>query len=635
MATTGQSQNEEGERAAHANEQGESPYVHGEDSPVLAAALNYTARGWRVIPVNGKRPLTPHGYQDGATEESVIRAWWTTWPAAGVAIVVGPESGLSVVDIDPRNGGSATLEALRAQHGLLPETLTVRTGGDGLHLYFRYHPRAGRRLLGPGVEMKGAGGYVVAPPSPHPSGGTYKWSGPEDALLAELPEWMLDDRSTASAGAQPLPKRIPEGERHRALTSLAGSMRRRDAPPHAIQAALAIVNLERCEPPLSDPEVAGITSSVALYPAPPPTEPRGGLEVAVPPGQTHSAATIGTSSGRENLRFRTAKEVASMTGGEVSWIAEPWVARGSITELAGKVKQAGKTTLLAHLVAAVLDGCEFLGRPTTRTPVFWLTEQNPTSFRQVLRRAGLLNRDDLHVLFWHETLGIPWEEVVRAVLAEAQRQGAGLLAVDTLGQFAGLKGDTENSSGDALAAIQPLQAAAAAGLGILVNRHERKGGGEVGESGRGSSAFSGAVDVVLVLRRPEGQPRPTIRQIVALSRFDETPPELLIELRADGYVALGTAKDIAHREARQAILREAPTDQADALTIDELLERISGMKRTVAQKALAELVQDSLLRRIGAGVKGDGYRYLRVAMDTGTDSGRQDSFCRNSITEEG
>jgi hypothetical protein len=94
----------------------------------------------------------------------------------------------------------------------------------------------------------------------------------------------------------------------------------------------------------------------------------------------------------------------------------------------------------------------------------------------------------------------------------------------TLPQWAGIHGDGENSAGEALAAMAPLQEAASQHhLAVVIARHERKSGGDVGNSGRGSSAFAGAVDIVLSLRRPEGNTRPTLRVIHALSRFDETP----------------------------------------------------------------------------------------------------------------
>jgi len=108
--------------------------------------------------------------------------------------------------------------------------------------------------------------------------------------------------------------------------------------------------------------------------------------------------------------------------------------------------------------------------------------------------------------------------------------------------------------------MQPLQEVAATyNLAIIIVRHERKSGGQVGDSGRGSSAFAGAVDIIVSIRRVEGNIRPTIRELHALSRFDETPDVLVVELTEDdGYRALGDKAAVAESEAREAILEAAP-----------------------------------------------------------------------------
>jgi hypothetical protein len=331
-----------------------------------------------------------------------------------------------------------------------------------------------------------------------------------------------------------------------------------------------------------------------------------------------------------HLVFRTAADVAALGSPDVPWVVRPWVAKGAVTEIDGRVKAAGKTTFIAAMVRAVLDGAPFLDQPTSRTCVVGLTEQPPTSFLEVLRRADLLDRQDLYILFWHEARGVPWEAVVTAAIAEAQKRGAGLLVVDTLPQFAGLRGDSENYAGEALAALAPLQIAAAQGLAVLIARHERKGGGDVGESGRGSSAFAGAADIVIALRRPEGRRRPTIREIQALSRFDETPDSLMVELDGSRYKALGTGQDLALQEARKAILDELPRGEGDALPIEELLKKTDGVKRTVAQDALEGLMEAGQVVRIGKGVRGDPCRYHRPDNGEGDDSSR-----RNSHPEDG
>jgi len=321
-----------------------------------------------------------------------------------------------------------------------------------------------------------------------------------------------------------------------------------------------------------------------------------------------SAPTEGVWAERK-LRFRTAEELAAdPTWGQVEWIAEPWLAAGSITELDGKVKIAGKTTWALNLCRSALDGAPFIGEKTLQTPVVFLTEQNEVSFRAAMERAGLLGRPDFIVLFWHDTLGITWRDIVCGAVRECQRRGARVLVVDTIAQFARLAGDSENNAGDALEAMRPLQAAAAAGIAVLVLRHERKSGGEVGDSGRGSSAFAGAVDVVLSLRRPDGKVRPSVRVIHAVSRFSETPDELVIELTPDGYVAHGTAPDVAHQEALEIVLGAIPQSEGAAITIEQIIDETSATRTTV-QRAISELLAGMRIARTGKGRSGDPFRY--------------------------
>jgi hypothetical protein len=95
-----------------------------------------------------------------------LAEWWRRWPAANVGIATGARSGLLVLDVDPRHGGDDVLAALEAEHGRLPDTATVVTGGGGAHFYFA-HPggEIRSRNLAPGLELKADGAFVVAPPS--------------------------------------------------------------------------------------------------------------------------------------------------------------------------------------------------------------------------------------------------------------------------------------------------------------------------------------------------------------------------------------------------------------------------------------------------------------------------------------
>ncbi|MEE8201284.1 MAG: AAA family ATPase, partial [Candidatus Acidoferrales bacterium] len=311
-----------------------------------------------------------------------------------------------------------------------------------------------------------------------------------------------------------------------------------------------------------------------------------------------------------NLRFRTAAEIAAEAPGGTDWIARPWVAAGSMVELSGKPKLSGKTTWLLGLARAVLDGLPFLGQPTARSPVMFLTEEQPGTFRVALEKAGLLGRAELVVLHHNDTLGRAWEDVVHTVMAESRRRGARLLILDTVATFVGLEGDAENNAGDALVAMRPLQKAAGAGLGVVVSRHERKSGGALGDSGRGSSAYAGVVDTLLALRRPERNSRANLRVIHGISRFDGVPDELVVELTPDGYVARGSPTDIAAEEAVEVILAAAPLSKEEALDLDSLLQG-TPVARSTAQRVLKGLVAAGRLLRTGKGCKGDSFRYFR------------------------
>ena len=329
------------------------------------------------------------------------------------------------------------------------------------------------------------------------------------------------------------------------------------------------------------------------------------------PSPLLAAQTPLSSRAGSSPRFQTAREIDAHVAEQVEWYVPGYIAAGATTELVGKIKAAGKTTFLTHAIAAIVTGDPFLSRDTHYTGVVYLTEQPPSSFRVALWRAGLLGRTDVTVLFWRDTAGLRWPEVVAAAVRECDRRGAGILAVDTLPRFAGLRGDAENNAGDAGEAMAPLQIAAADGLAVVVVRHERKAGGEVGDSGRGSSAFGGAVDIVLALKRGEGATRPTVRVLHALSRFDDTPSELMVELTEEGYVALGDEPAVARAEVRAGVVGALPRDQAAALTFDELHARLPDASRTTVQRALDDLIDTGEATRSGAGRRGSPYRYFR------------------------
>jgi hypothetical protein len=261
-------------------------------SSLCDAALSYAARGWHVFPCHtptqegcscrrkdcadiGKHPRTEHGFHDATTDETQIRTWWgTMWPQANIGIRTGAVSGLVVLDHDRYIDDGASLRTLEQSYHPLPETVLALTGGGG-EQYFFTHPgsyvKNGVKTLGDGLDVRGDGGYVIAPPSLHKSGTQYLWevSGdPEDTALALLPAWLLalcQDRTrqtTTDAGAP-----IPDGQRNETLFSLGCSFRAKGCTEAVILAALREMHSTQCTPPLTDGEVQTIAAHCATYEA--------------------------------------------------------------------------------------------------------------------------------------------------------------------------------------------------------------------------------------------------------------------------------------------------------------------------------------------------------------------------------
>jgi len=146
---------------------------------MLTAALGYAGRGWPVFPCRPddpscpdpgrcdcKAPLTPHGFKDATTAPGPIRAWWSQWPAANVAIATG-EPGPDVLDVDVKADGSgfAALSRLRRAGLVTGAAVLVRTRSGGEHIYFAGTGQGCHALPRHHLDFKSAGGYVLAPPS--------------------------------------------------------------------------------------------------------------------------------------------------------------------------------------------------------------------------------------------------------------------------------------------------------------------------------------------------------------------------------------------------------------------------------------------------------------------------------------
>lgn len=248
------------------------------ESETDRTALAYLARGWSVVVVEprGKRPIVRwQKFQQQAPSEDQLRAWLARHRDANLAIVTGAVSGLVVLDVDPRHGGVASLARWERDHGALQQTVESQTGGGGRHLYFAHPGGEVRNRVGlaPGLDLRGDGGVIVAPPSVHPSGKRYRWlpgHSPDELRPATLPEWLLD----IASGDAPNPglalpgwrhrvrEAVPEGERNDAIASLTGHLLWHGLDTGIVRELVLCWNRAHCRPPLCDDEVGRTVESI-------------------------------------------------------------------------------------------------------------------------------------------------------------------------------------------------------------------------------------------------------------------------------------------------------------------------------------------------------------------------------------
>jgi len=241
------------------------------------AAVAYAKMGFAVFPCvdNGKEPATKHGFKDATNDPSIITRVWADYPECNVGIATGaPSGGIFVVDVDNHNGvdGSQFLVDWQREHGKFPETACATTGGGGEHLFFRapagVSVRSAAHVID-GVDVRGDGGYIVAPPSRHPSGALYEWDlHPDDYPIAEANQSVLDlVRNNGAQERKPfdLPRRIETSGRNDTLFKYAASLQSRGMDDKAIFTSVSDANRARCDEPLGEAELRKLVNSALGY----------------------------------------------------------------------------------------------------------------------------------------------------------------------------------------------------------------------------------------------------------------------------------------------------------------------------------------------------------------------------------
>lgn len=558
------------------------------------AALRYAERGLPVFPVRGKLPLTHHGFIDASTDADVIRGWFKQSPDANVAMPTGAASGLFVLDIDPRHGGDQSLAALEAKYGPLPATLEALTGGGGRHLFFASPQgqliRNSAGKLGPGLDVRGDGGYVVVPPSVHPeTKQTYRWTS--KVKPAPAPAWLIEALTTTAPVVESAPDAtIPAGQRNDTLARIAGAMRRKGCTPQAIEAALLAENARRCSPPLPESEVRGIAQSVSRYPSAPSASNAPRVEEPSGPPSQRRIVLIAA----DEFLKRTSRD-------ERTWLVEGLLPASSQTIWQGRPK-VGKSHSLLQLAFDMASGLPAFGRfqvpRATRCAYVELEEPESITkdrYAKMLRAHGgqgpnaenlrFFTREDLHHLHLlpRELLGSHLQNLISAL----RDGGSEMVILIALRRFLptghNLKDpEVAERINDALDAVLSETGAA-----IALANHDRKQEADTIEAqGFGSTFVSARADGSFDLGRAGGG----IRRVRSEARFD-TPEEFFLEKKpvGDGELIVWTdAPPDPKREKRE----EAKRLVAAGKSIREAAEAV-GVSHTTVRNWLKDSEGDS------------------------------------------
>jgi len=333
---------------------------------IKETALRMVKKGKSFIPVDRetKKPIIPwREYQSRLPSSEEAEAWFTP-DNINIGLITGRLSGYVVIDCDSKEA----IESFLQRYPDGNNTLQVQTG-RGRHFYFQYEEGIRNdtgTILGPEIDIRGEGGFVVVPPSRHTNGTQYKRINSNNAArLSDKLKEVLVSRSPIKTepgdGDKPASgvDRITEGRRNSFLTSMAGVMRRQGLSQETILNSLKKLNGESCEPPLPDDEVQRISKSVGSY------EP---------------AESIDTEQKSADNPWELALDVPSFLSQqdkEFKGLVKDLLAPGSITQISSP-RGLGKTMVSYALAVALANGGNFRGEqidPPRR--VLLLDRDNP------------------------------------------------------------------------------------------------------------------------------------------------------------------------------------------------------------------------------------------------------------------
>lgn len=496
-------------------------------STPMSAAIAYAAMGWHVLPVRpgSKVPLIERWQERATCDVHAIRDWWQKWPKAGIGVHCG-SSGLAVIDVDPRNGGTATIDAMQVERGFLwdQDCAIARTGGGGWHYVFS--APEGIRLpgkLGPGVDLLNGDRYFIVEPTVHPvTGRAYRWDGPHPANMPPLPAlpevwWTSADAPTvASPDAwDPLADFGPD--------HLEDTPANRRRVKSALDALSADIDYPEWRNIVFSVLSTGVTDAADMArkwsEASDRFEDRT-FELLVRSfreERRHGGALIGPGSlfraakeagwtdpkkaekGASGKRFDVIPAHAFARAAPVSWLVRDLLQRDGLGVIFGEAG-SGKSFLALDLSTAIASGQEWRGLAVEAGRVVYIAAEGAGGFRKRLQAISDAQGLQLEGLALGVIADVPNfltdddKAIAEAVTAAG---GAVLITIDTLASVT--PGGNENSGedmGEVIARCKRLQSET--GAFVMLVHHSGK---DASRGARGWSGLRAAVDVEIEVTR--------------------------------------------------------------------------------------------------------------------------------------
>lgn len=480
------------------------------DNSTLFWANYYLDRGFSVIPLlaKDKKPAISWAeYQKRRPTRDELRTWFSEGDY-NIGIVTGKISGIVVVDLDSE-------EALKyvEDHNFPPAPM-VKTG-KGYHLYYK-HPKDRevrnfqKRDDLPGIDIRGDGGYVMAPSSIHPNGEVYEWvfrqdlEDFEDDPLPKLPEILLVKKQSEKTPLKELYSGVPEGKRNDSLFKITCSLK--DRLPLAECLNLCNAVNENYKPPLSMEEVERTVRGVyERYPNP--------VSQFSTPIDDNKTKKLDLSAFDPFTVLKTGLELQQMDT-KVEWIIEKLLPKESITLFHGR-GGIGKTWLSLKLAEAVSVGQSFMELSTIETRVYYIDFENSLSvLGERIKKLGIDK-----VLFWHNSFEDKPPKIDSPEWEKFKKFPPGLLIVDTLRAF---QLQDENDSRHMAIIMGRLKELRDLGHTILLLHHTPKSNERIY---KGSTAILDLSDHVISLHRvnkPESEDEDDSGQYYRFGTKDKT-----------------------------------------------------------------------------------------------------------------